>query len=177
MTVNDNKVVSLIYTLEVEGAVKDQTTVENPLEFIFGVGSLLPLFEDNIKDMTIGDHFDFNIEAKDGYGEYTEEAIVDLAKNIFEIDGKINEGLLEIGNVVPMMNSQGGVIPGKVLEVTDDSVKMDFNHELAGKNLHFTGEIIALREATDKELTEGLHGERAPHDCGGDCSSCGSNCH
>lgn len=173
MTIKDESVVSLIYKLEVEGAVKDQTTKENPLEFIFGAGYLLPLFEANVKDLKVGDTFDFELEPKDGYGEYDFQAIIDLDKKIFEIDGQIQEGLLVKGNVIQMMNNEGGIIPGKVIDVTDEKVKMDFNHELAGKKLHFTGEIVGVREATEKELTEGLHGERK---CSGNCSSCGGSC-
>jgi len=176
MTIDNEKVVSLIYELEVDGAIKDKTTKENPLEFIFGLGYLLPKFEANIFGKVPGDSFDFTLDAKDGYGEFDPQAVIDLPKNIFEVDGKIQEGLLVPGNVVPMMNQAGGIIPGKVVEVTDDIVKMDFNHELADKTLHFTGEIVAVRDATEKELSEGLHGERAAHNCGGDCSSCGSGC-
>ena len=123
MTIQDEKVVSLTYTLTVDGEVKDQATEENPLEFIFGLGYLLHL--------------------------------------------------LVPGNVIPMMNQAGGVIPGKVLEVGDAHVKMDFNHDLAGKELHFTGKVVGIRDATDKELTDGLHGERA---CTHDCSSCSGGC-
>ncbi|MDD2594721.1 MAG: FKBP-type peptidyl-prolyl cis-trans isomerase [Bacteroidales bacterium] len=177
MTINDNKVVSLIYKLEVAGEIQDQTTKENPLEFIFGLGYLLPKFEENIKDKAVGDTFDFELAARDGYGDIDPQAVVDLPMNIFEIDGKIQEGLLTVGNVINMMNQMGGVIPGKVVEVGKESVKMDFNHQMAGKDLHFTGEIIAIREATEEELTNGLHGERAPHNCGGECSSCGGGCH
>jgi FKBP-type peptidyl-prolyl cis-trans isomerase SlyD len=103
---------------------------------------------------------------------------VDLPKNIFEIEGKIKEDLLVVGNVIPMMNQMGGVIPGKVVSVGEETVKMDFNHEMAGKDLHFTGEIIAVREATEEELTNGIHGERAEHNCSEEgCSTCGCNCH
>lgn len=176
MTINDNKVVSLIYKLEVDGQIADQTTVENPLEFIFGLGYLLPKFEENIKDKKVGDKFDFELAAKDGYGEIDPQAVIDLPKNIFEIDGKIQDGLLVVGNVINMMNQAGGIIPGKVVEVAEESVKMDFNHQMAGKDLHFTGEIINVREATDEELTNGLHGERAAQGCSGNCSGCGGGC-
>jgi FKBP-type peptidyl-prolyl cis-trans isomerase SlyD len=83
-----------------------------------------------------------------------------------------------------MKNSMGGVIPGVVLEASDDTVKMDLNHQMAGKTLHFTGEVLTVREATEKELTEGLHGEFV-HSCGcggchghdGDCGGCeGGHC-
>lgn len=178
MTISDDKVVSLVYRLEVDGEIKDQCTKEKPLEFIFGMGYLLPKFEENIKGKTEGDSYEFTLSPEDGYGVYEKEAVIDLPKSIFEVDGKIQEDLLTIGNVVPMMNQAGQVIPGKVLEVNEDSVKMDFNHEMAGKTLHFTGEIISIREATEKELTDGLHGERAAQGgCSGKCSSCGGGCH
>ena len=173
MTIQDEKVVSLTYTLRVDGQVQDQATEENPLEFIFGLGYLLPRFEENIQGKSVGDSFEFVLSPQEGYGLYDQQAVVELPKQIFEIDGKIQEQLLVVGQVIPMMNQAGGVIPGKVLEVGADSVKMDFNHELAGKELHFTGKVIAIRDATEKELTDGLHGERA---CTHDCSNCGGGC-
>ena len=176
MTIQDEKVVALTYTLTVDGQVKDQATEENPLEFIFGLGYLLPKFEEYIKGKSVGDSFEFVLSPAEGYGVYDAEAVVELPKHIFEIDGKIQEQLLTVGNVIPMMNQAGGVIPGKVLEVRPESVKMDFNHDLAGKELHFTGKVTAIRDASEKELTDGLHGERAAQGCSHDCSSCGGSC-
>ena len=173
MTIQDEKVVSLTYTLLVDGEVKDQATEKQPLEFIFGLGYLLPRFEENIKGKAVGDSFEFVLSPEDGYGVYDAQAVVELPKHIFEVDGKIQEQLLFEGNVIPMMNQAGGVIPGKVLEVGEAHVKMDFNHDLAGKELHFTGKVVGIRDATEKELTEGLHGERA---CSHDCSSCSGGC-
>ena len=176
MTIQDEKVVSLTYVLQVDGEVKDQATEENPLEFIFGLGYLLPKFEEYIKGKSVGDEFAFTLSPEEGYGVYDPQAIVELPKHIFEIDGKIQEHLLFVGSVIPMMNQAGGVIPGKVIEVGDAHVKMDFNPELAGKTLHFTGKVIGIRDATEKELTDGLHGERAAQGCSHDCSSCGGGC-
>lgn len=173
MTIQDEKVVSLTYVLTVDGEVKDQATEEQPLEFIFGLGYLLPKFEEYIKGKTVGDTFAFDLNPEEGYGVYNAQALVDLPKHIFEIDGKLQEHLLVPGQVIPMMNQAGGVIPGKVVEVGEEHVRMDFNHELAGKDLHFTGKVVAIRDATEKELTDGLHGERA---CTHDCSSCGGSC-
>lgn len=173
MTIQDEKVVSVTYTLRVDGQVQDQATEENPLEFIFGLGYLLPRFEENIQGKSVGDSFEFVLSPQEGYGLYDQQAVVELPKQIFEIDGKLQEQLLVVGQVIPMMNQAGGVIPGKVLEVGADSVRMDFNHELAGKELHFTGKVTAIRDATEKELTDGLHGERA---CTHDCSNCGGGC-
>jgi FKBP-type peptidyl-prolyl cis-trans isomerase SlyD len=174
MKINDNKVVALSYVLDVEGAVRDRADAEHPLEFIFGMGYLLPKFEANVLDKEVGDTFDFVLTPEEGYGVYSASAVLDLARSMFESDGKIDERI-RVGATVPMMTNDGRVVPGRVLEINDEKVKMDFNHELAGKTLHFTGEVLAVREATDKELTEGLHGELAHH-CSGNCSDCEGGC-
>ena len=177
MKIEANKVVALTYELEVEGAVCDKATEENPLEFIFGQGYLLPKFEENVEGKTVGDTFEFTLTPEEGYGAYNPESVIDLPKSIFEIEGKIREDLLIVENIIPMMTQDGRMVPGKVLEVSEDKVKMDFNHQMAGKTLHFTGKVVRVREATEKEIEEGLHGERASHGCSGNCSSCGGGCH
>ena len=173
MKIEQNKVVEFVYELEVDGHVVDKTTAERPLDYIHGTGSLLPKLEEHIEGMEPGAKFNVTLSPADGYGEIDPNRIIDLPKAAFEVNGEIREDLLVAGNTIPMMNSMGGVIPGVVLEVTPDSVKMDLNHQMAGKTLHFTGEIVSVREATEKELTEGLHGEYV-HTCGG-CHGCHGN--
>lgn len=176
MKIEDKKVVSLVYRLIVDGEVKDEANRDKPLEFIFGMGYLLPKFEEYIKGKEVGDGFEFTLSPEEGYGKSDPSAIVDLPLKIFEQDGKLRTDILFEGSVIPMMSQTGGVMPGKVVSVSKETVKMDFNHELADKVLNFTGEITAVRDATEKELEEGLHGELA-HNCGGNCSSCNGGCH
>ena len=175
MKIEANKVVEFSYELEVDGQVVDRTTKERPLDYIHGTGSLLPKLEAHIEGMEPGATFDVTLSPADGYGEVDPSRIIGLPKAAFEVNGEVREDLLVPGNTIPMMNSMGGVIPGVVLEVSEDSVKMDLNHQMAGKTLHFTGEVLSVREATEKELTEGLHGEFV-HSCG--CGGChgGSDC-
>ena len=186
MKIAQNTVVEFCYDLEVDGQIVDKATQERPLDYIHGTGSLLPKLEEHIEGMEPGSKFDVTLSPTDGYGEVDPSRIIDLPKAAFEVNGEIREDLLVPGNTIPMMNSMGGVIPGVVIEVTEDSVKMDLNHQMAGKTLHFTGEILTVREATEKELTEGLHGEYVHtcgcggchgHDggCGSDCGGCGSS--
>ena len=173
-----NAVVEFSYDLEVDGQIVDKTTKEKPLDYIHGTGGLLPKLEAHIEGMEPGDKFEITLSPADGYGEVNPDMIIDLPKSAFEVNGEVREDLLVPGNTIPMLNSMGGVIPGVVLEVSEDSVKMDLNHQMAGKTLHFTGEILTVREATEKELTEGLHGEYV-HSCGG-CGGhggCGGGCH
>lgn len=172
MKIAQNSVVEFCYELNVEGQIVDHTTKEKPLDYIHGTGSLLPKLEEHIEGMEPGDKFDVTLSPADGYGETDPSRIIELPKAAFEVNGTIREDLLVPGNTIPMMNSMGGVIPGVVLAVSDDMVKMDLNHQMAGKTLHFTGEILTVREATDKELAEGLHGEFV-HSCG--CGGCHGN--
>lgn len=179
MKIAQNNVVEFCYELEVDGQIVDRTTKERPLDYIHATGSLLPKLEAAIEGMEPGDRFDVTLSPADGYGEIDPTRIIDLPKAAFEVNGEIREDLLVPGNTIPMMNSMGGVVPGVVLEVTAESVKMDLNHQMAGKTLHFTGEVLTVREATEKELKEGLHGEYL-QTCGcggchsgGDCGSCG----
>ena len=183
MKITTNTVVEFCYDLEVDGQIVDKTTKERPLDYIHGTGGLLPKLEEHIEGMEPGNTFDVTLSPVEGYGEVNPDMIIDLPKSAFEVNGEVREDLLVPGNTIPMMNGMGGIIPGVVIEVTEDSVKMDLNHRMAGKTLHFTGEILTVREATEKELTEGLHGEFV-HSCGcggchgheGGCGDCGGGC-
>ena len=183
MEINQNKVVAITYTLIVDGKEADKATEERPLDFIFGTGMLLPKFEENLEGKKVDDTFEFTLTPEEGYGMPMPEMIVELPKNIFEVDGKVQENILFVGNIIPMMNNMGGIMQGKVTEVREDVVIMDFNHPMAGKTLNFSGKVITVREATEQELTDGLHGEKKAHGgCSGSCSDeccsgCSGGCH
>ena len=183
MKISKDKVVEFIYELEVDGNIVDHTTKERPLDYIHGTQVILPKLEAHIEGMEAGDKFTVTLAPEDAYGQVDPNKIIDLPKTAFEVNGQIREDLLVPGTRIPMMNSMGAVIPGVVLEVTENTVKMDLNSEMAGKTLHFTGEIISVREATEKELAEGLHGEFVhSNGCGGchgnhgGCGGCGGGC-
>ena len=166
MKIAVNTVVEFSYELEVDGQIVDQCPKERPLDYIHGTGNLLPKLEAAIEGLEPGATFDVTLAPVDAYGEVDPSRVIELPKAAFEVNGEIREDLLVVGNTIPMMNSMG-----VVLEVTENEVKMDLNHQMAGKTLHFKGEVITVREATEKELTEGLHGEYV-HTCG-----CGGGCH
>jgi FKBP-type peptidyl-prolyl cis-trans isomerases 2 len=110
MTISQNKVVAVHYTLNegsAEGQLVESTNGGNPLEFIFGIGMMIPAFEENLKDLKMGDTFAFGIPAAQAYGEYDDNALVEVPKQIFEHEGKIPDGLLEVGNVLPLQESRG----------------------------------------------------------------------
>lgn len=174
MVIKENKVVSLTYELRVNdenGEIVEKVENKSPLVFLFGRGNLLPDFEANINGLKKGDPFSFELQPEKAYGLVSEEAIVDLPKNIFEIDGKIDHNLLKEGTNIPMQDNSGNRLNGIVLEVADDSVKMDFNHPLAGDTLFFNGEVEHIRDATSEEIEHGHVHQGGTHPCGGgDCS-------
>lgn len=185
MKISSNKFVSVTYDLHVgegdERELMESATPEHPLQFIFGMGAMLPAFETELSGLGVGDRFDFSIDAENGYGEFIEDNVVDLPKNMFEVEGKFDDEFVKEGNTIPMMDSNGQRINGSVLEVKDEVVVMDFNHPLAGETLHFSGVVADVHEATAEEIAAlntlmsgGCGGGCGSGDCGsGDCGDCG----
>ncbi len=163
MQIKNNSVVSLSYILkqdDANGEVIEVAKDSEPLVFIYGAGNMIPKFEENLGTLKKGDKFEFTLASAEAYGELESEAIIDLDKEIFSVDGQVDEEMLAIGSIIPMRDNEGHMLQGKVLGVTQDTVKMDFNHPMAGKNLHFTGVILEVREATEDELSHGhVHGD------------------
>lgn len=159
MKITKNTVPSVTYTLVVDGEVVDMTDKEKPLAFIQGIGMMVPGFEKNLEGMEAGENYKFTLQPEEAYGAYDEAALVDLPISTFKVDGEVKKDMLNVGQVVPMQDQNGNPLQGTIMEVTEESVKMDFNHMLAGKELNFTGEILEVREATQAELDHGhVHG-------------------
>lgn len=157
MKIEKNKVVALIYELTVDGAIADKCTDENPLQFIFGAGMLLPKFEENILDKEPGDKFAFTLTPEEGYGTVNPQMVIDFPKDAFkDQSGNIMDEILFVGSVIPLQSANGQIFQGRITEIFDEVVKIDLNHPMAGKTLNFTGEIVTVRDASDEELTGGL---------------------
>ena len=165
MKIGKNKVVEISYKLETDGKTIDQSPEGKPLDYIQGTGMLIPGLEKELEGMEAGDEYDIIVAPEDAYGAYNPKLKFNIPISSFEVDGKIRYDLLEIGKTIPLLNSAGNVVQATVVGVSGDEVCMDFNHRLAGKDLHFTGKIISVRDASAKELEEGLHGEFLPHKC------------
>ena len=174
---NSNKYITVAYELYVEDGGKEsmveQAPAEHPFQFISGMGITLEAFEENIAKLNKGDKFDFVIPMADAYGEIDPTHILDLPKHFFEIDGQFDAKRVFVGNILPMVNSDGNHLNGTVVEIKDDSVRMDFNHPLAGETLHFSGEVLDVHEPTAEEIAE----LTSPHGgCGCGCDDCGGGC-
>ena len=178
MKIEKNKVVFLTYDLTVDGQLVDSANEEQPLDYIQGTHMLIPKFEEAVEGLEEGAVFAFTVQPEDGYGPYDEKRRFDLPKTAFTIKGELREDLMQVGRILPMVGSDGSIVNATVVEVKEDGVTMDFNHPMAGKVLNFSGKVMSVRNATEKELKEGLHGEFLPpeeHHC---CHGKGKgNCH
>lgn len=169
--------VTVTYDLRIddgEGELIEQATAERPLQFLYGAGMMLPKFESGLSGLKQGEVFEISLGKTDAYGEVNEDAIVDLPKQVFLVDGKFDDELVSVGNTVPMMSTNGQRLNGLVLEVEGDSVRMDFNHPLAGEDLFFKGSVLEVREATLDEINQMLNGSCGCGSCGCDDDSCDS---
>ena len=164
MKIEKHTVATVTYSLEVDGEFVEKADNENPLTFLAGVGMMIPGFEQQLAGKEAGDTYDITVAPEDAYGTTDPEAIIDLPKSVFAIDGEIQEDMLVEGNVVPLQDQNGTPFQGVILEVGEDTVKVDMNHQLAGKTLHFKGEVLEVRQATKDEISHGhVHGAGGHH--------------
>ena len=167
--VAQNSVVTLTYDLSVtdenqQKVLVEQAEADEPMVFLFGHSGLPEEFEHQLDGKNTGDSFSFSLTPEQAYGDYDEQAVVQIPKQVFEIDGKIDEQMLEVGNYLPMADNEGHHMQAKVVEVSPDMVTMDFNHPLAGMVMHFDGNIQDVRLATAEELSHGhVHGAGGHH--------------
>jgi FKBP-type peptidyl-prolyl cis-trans isomerase SlyD len=165
--------VTLTYNLHIDdekGEIVESATKEQPLQFLYGAGVMLPKFESHLAGLREGEPFTIKLNRNDAYGDVNEDALVELPKHVFLVNGEFDAELIKVGNTVPMMSSNGQRLNGLVMEVNDEIVKMDFNHPLAGEDLYFAGEVLEVREASDEEVAQILGGGG----CGCGSGSCGS---
>ena len=177
MKISENKLVILQYKLSVktekgELELMEETTPEQPLQYFHGMGMMLPKFEENLEGLGEGDKFDFMIPVADAYGEYEDENVIELPKNIFMIDDKFDDEKVFPGAIVPLVDNEGNRINAEIVEVKAETVQVDLNHPLAGEDLYFSGRIISVTQPSEEELHAMMH-----HGCGGGCScdSCGES--
>lgn len=179
MKIGTNKLVILQYKLRTKNEnneleLWEETTPEQPLRYLHGLGMMIPAFENNLAGLEEGDSFEFMIPSADAYGDYDDENVIDLPRDIFLIDGKFDAEKVRPGEIVPLMDNEGNHINAEVVEVHDDKVRVDLNHPLAGEDLYFTGRIVSVSQPTDEELRAMME----PHHCCGGCGdeSCGDGC-
>ncbi len=167
MLIDKHTVVSLHYKLQEDdatGEVVEETFGADPLVFLYGVGQMIPAFEQNLEGKKAGDVVSFGIASAEAYGDYDQDAVALLPMDAFMFEGELAEDLLVPGQTIPLRDEEGNLHQGIIAEVRDEDVLVDFNHPMAGVNLFFTVQVESVRPATAEEIDHGhVHGEGGHH--------------
>jgi len=177
----DKLFVAIDYKLTLDsGEEIDSSPTGEPLEFITGADQIIPGLESALMGMQVGDSSRIVVEPQDGYGEINDELFQDIPLDQFPDDVTIEPGMTfeAHGPEGPVLISIAGV------NTDDEMVRVDLNHPLAGKRLHFDVNVVNVREPSLDELTElesdcgcgcGTHGDGTcvpSSNCGSGCSCC-----
>jgi FKBP-type peptidyl-prolyl cis-trans isomerase SlyD len=151
----DDVVVSLAYTLTVNGNVVDSSDESNPVVFLQGYGNIIPGLERELYGLRVGDEKHIVVQPRDGYGEIDPDAIMRIPKEEFPPQIPLVTGVeLEVRDM------EGNILHATIVGVDEEAVTLDFNHPLAGQELVFDVKVVDLRQATNEELQHGhVHDE------------------
>jgi FKBP-type peptidyl-prolyl cis-trans isomerase SlyD len=173
MAIEANQIVSLEYEVRDGDTVVDSNVGGAPLVFMFGKGQIIPGLENGISNMSIGEKADVLVKAEDAYGSHNPEAKQEVPVDQFAgID-------LEVGMTLFGQGEDGGTVQVTVTEIAAETVVIDFNHPLAGKNLMFSVTINNIRDASAEEAMTGIPVENQQDDsgCCGTGGGSGCGCH
>ncbi len=159
MKVDDGQVISMHYTLQVDGQVVDSSEGGEPLQFIQGMGHIIPGLEHQLYEMKVGESKKVIVAPKDAYGETDAEAFMDVPRDSFPPNVP-----LTVGTELELRDQSDHPVYARIENVDEANVRLNMNHPLAGKELHFSIQIADLRPATDEEVSHGhVHGEEHHH--------------
>ncbi|MGE4519184.1 MAG: peptidylprolyl isomerase [Desulfobacteraceae bacterium] len=139
-TAESGKTVKVHYTGKLEsGEVFDSSKGREPLEFTMGAGQMIPGFEKGVDGMNVGETKEITVSPQEGYGERREDLVAEYDKSMFPDDLELQEGMQ-----LQSKTDTGQIIPLVVKKIEGDKVTLDANHFLAGQNLIFEVELVAV---------------------------------
>lgn len=182
MKISTNAAASVSYKIHINdksGELIEFADNNNPRLLIFGNNKLIPGFETHMDGLVAGEDFEFSLEPQESFGNYRDELLVNVPKSAFMIDGALKEDLLYLGNEISMLDNNGNVVAGRVIEINPDNVKMDFNHKFAGSGLFVSGTIHNVRMLTEEDLAPkgGCGSGCGCSSKGSDANSCSTDKH
>lgn len=161
MKIAKNVVPSIAYQVRTqEGVLVDEAPVEQPLEYLHGHNNLVVGLENALEGKAVGDTFEVRVTPEEGYGEYNENMVQRVPKDVFMGVDELEVGMRFIAD------TDVGPLPVVITAIEGDEVVVDGNHMLAGQELLFSVEVVATREATLEEIAHGH-----VHQVGGCCGS------
>ncbi len=149
-TVQKDVVVSMEYTLQVDAEEIDSSKGQDPLQFLVGHGNIISGLEREMMGMKVGDSKDVVIQPGDAYGEFDDQAFMNVPRAEFPKDMPLEEGL-----ELSVRDDAGQSRYARVDTIDGDTIMLNFNHPLAGDELHFNVKVVSLRQPTEEELSHG----------------------
>ncbi len=150
LKVDDGVVVSMQYTLHVDGKLVDASGEAEPLQFIQGMGHIIPGLEHELYDMQISESKTVRVSPVDGYGELDTEAFMDAPREAFPAGVPLIPG-----TELQLQDKTGHPVYARIQSVSDQVIRLNMNYPLAGKTLDFAVTIAAVRAATEDEDAHG----------------------
>ncbi|MCA9881490.1 MAG: peptidylprolyl isomerase [Anaerolineaceae bacterium] len=147
----DGMVGTIAYTLHVDGVEFEEVTADDNMEYLHGAENIVPGLEAALEGKQPGDSFSVEVQPVDGYGDYDEELIDEYPSEDFDTEDE-----LEPGMEIEIMDEEGEMYEGTILEMNDDYIRVDFNDPLAGKILTYDVKVVDVRPATEEELKMGF---------------------
>ncbi|MBN1141616.1 MAG: peptidylprolyl isomerase [Deltaproteobacteria bacterium] len=133
-------------TVKYTGRYEDGTVFDSsdehgkPLEFLLGGGKMIPAFEKGVLGMQLNETKTIEVLPEEGYGAYREDLVVDIGRQYLP-----EEMELETGRFIEWMQPDGQIGLAKILEVTEEKVKVDTNHPMAGHKLIFEVTLLGIQ--------------------------------
>jgi FKBP-type peptidyl-prolyl cis-trans isomerase SlyD len=169
LSVADDHVITLEYTMTVDGEIVGSTQESGPIQYLQGHQNIIPALERELNGLTPGQSKAVFVPAKDGYGEYNPNAVAEVERNQFPPNFSI-----EIGNAIRVRDEAGYIRNARISEINETLIRLDLNHPLAGKDLAFHATVLSIRPGTPEEVAQGGLGGGCASCSSGDCSSgCG----
>lgn len=160
MQVAKHKVVAIDYTLsDDDGETIDSSQRDEPLLYLHGEGNIIPGLERVLEGKSVGDQIKVSIAPVDGYGEREEGLRQEVSRDHFDGFEELEVGMQFRAPTDGEEGAEEEFIVVTVVEIGDDTVTVDGNHELAGMTLHFDVTVREVRDATSEEISHGhAHG-------------------
>ncbi len=135
--------VKMHYTLKLDdGEILETTENGEPLEFIFGIGEIIPGLERELEGMNPGDEKHIVVPPEEAYGPRNPNAVITVPREEFPVEGELEEGM-----IFRLRREDGMIMSVTIAKVSEDEVVLDLNHPLAGKTLYFDVKIESVEEA------------------------------
>ena len=171
MAITENQIVSFEYEVKdtKSNEVVDSNIGQTPLVIMMGRQQIIPGLENHLATLAVGEKGDVLVKAEEAYGPYQEEAVQTLPREQFA-GIELEEGMKLYGQ-----GEDGQTAEVMVKSFNDTECVIDHNHPMAGKDLMFSVNVVAVRDASAEEAASGVPSENAPAE-GGSCGT-GCGCH